>query len=97
MAQQIIYLPNAIDVGVTDNTLQNVALGILGDTVTQTITVNTIDDTTGEITSTATYSTINPYCQNMVASIQWSLFLTFTLLIFGLIRSLFNAFSRGGD
>lgn len=80
-----------------DSVFTSLAINILGESVLDKHTVLSYDEgDPTDIQETVVYY-IKPQCSNMVASISWSLFLTTSLLVFGLIRSLFNAFSRGAD
>ena len=76
----------------------NLAIKILGDSVLEKQVKVYTDESLGELfpneTRVETY-VIKERCSNMVASTSWSIFLFCSLLLFGLIRSLFNAFSRG--
>lgn len=72
------------------NIFRNLALDILGDTVLEHY-VQVIEDENEELIENSIY-VVKPHCENMVASVTWSLFLVTTLLVFGLIRSLFNIF-----
>lgn len=74
------------------NIFRNLALDILGDTVLDNY-VQIVEDENEELIENSIY-VIKPHCENMVASVTWSLFLTTTLLVFGLVRSLFNIFSK---
>lgn len=76
----------------------NMAIKILGDSVLEKRIEIYTDDVLGELvpneTRVETY-VIKERCSNMVASTSWSLFLFVSLLLFGLIRSLFSGFGRG--
>ena len=77
-----------------NNLFRDLAIQIVGDTPIEEKTVVAVDGSGN--TYTETVYQINPYCNNMIISISWSLFLTTCLLTFGLIRSIFNIFSGGG-
>ena len=79
------------------NVFRDLALDILGDSVLERYDVLMTDSENESQYIIVEQYTVKQHCENMVASVTWSLFLCTTLLIFGLIRSLFNMFNRGGD
>lgn len=81
----------------SSNVFRNLALDILGDSVLERKDVLMEDEENeGQYIVVEQY-TVKTHCENMVASVTWSLFLTTSLLVFGLMRSIFNLFNRGGD
>lgn len=74
----------------------DLAIKILGDSVLdKQVVVYTDDSDLIETEHMIETYVIKDRCANMVASTSWSIFLVCSLLLFGLVRTLFNAFSKG--